>query len=77
MICPYCEAYETKVTNTIVLGFITYRRHRCKDPECQAVSFSKGVECEESEYIKAREKRNEARKAAREKIRMARRRSQE
>jgi hypothetical protein len=66
MICPICEAWETQTTNTVELGFAVYRRRRCKDPECQAVVFSKELECSEAEYIAAREKKNQTRKKIRE-----------
>jgi hypothetical protein len=66
MICPICEDGDTQVTNTVDLGFERFRRLRCKDPECSAITFSREVECSEEEYLAARVKKMQKRKATRE-----------
>jgi hypothetical protein len=71
MICPICEDSETQVTNTVDLGFERFRRLRCKDPECQAVVFTKELECSEEEYLAARVKKMQKRKSTRENRRRA------
>jgi transcriptional regulator NrdR family protein len=72
MICPICDVSETRVTNTVKWGTIVYRCRKCKDPECQAVIFTKEWERSDKEYNAILAKKNQARKKIREIRRRAR-----
>jgi transcriptional regulator NrdR family protein len=50
MICPYCEASETKVKDsTVWLNYIVIRKRQCADPECAAVFYTSEAEIRKPE----------------------------